>query len=137
MNNVIVADSSGIISLLLKTDQNNERAVSIGQHFQNKPSTVIIPEDIFSESINILGKKFDHEKALETALFILDSKEFLIENTTDSLRRQALKKFELASQSISFTDCIVMVFADHFNTKEIFGFDKVFSQNGYILPISS
>ena len=35
---------------------------------------------------------------------------------------------------VSFVDCLVMAYARLYNTREIFGFDAVFVQNGYQLP---
>jgi hypothetical protein len=34
----------------------------------------------------------------------------------------------------SFVDCLVMAYANLYDTREIFGFDAVFVQNGYHLP---
>jgi predicted nucleic acid-binding protein len=130
---MVIVDSSGIFSLFIDTDHNHLRAVEISKKFQYKSDTLIIPEDIFSEVINILGKKFDHKKAFTAANFIMESKIFSIENTTEKIRNSALTKFKKQIQSVSFTDCIVMAFADSFNAKEIFGFDKTFLQNGYKL----
>jgi predicted nucleic acid-binding protein len=38
------------------------------------------------------------------------------------------------AESVSYTDCIVMVVATGSKTKEIFGFDDAFGKNGYLLP---
>jgi predicted nucleic acid-binding protein len=40
-------------------------------------------------------------------------------------------------QSPSFVDGLVMVYADVSKTKEIFGFDEVFANNGYQPPEAS
>jgi predicted nucleic acid-binding protein len=37
----------------------------------------------------------------------------------------------------SYVDCLVMATADFYGTREIFGFDAVFPQNGYSLPGTS
>ena len=130
---MIIADSSALFSLLIETDQNHSQAINVSKNSKMRTDTVIIPEDIFSEIVNILGKKFDHSKAIMAANFILDSKIFLIENTSEIIRQNALLKFQKQPDSVSFTDCIVMAFADHFNTKDIFGFDQAFSRNNYKL----
>lgn len=130
---MIIADSSGLISLLIETDQNHGKAIESSKKFLDRSDRLIIPEDVFSEVINILGKKFDHKSAIIAANFIIESKVFSIENTTEKIRLETLVKFEKQTQSVSFTDCVVMAFADLFSTKEIFGFDRAFSQNGYKL----
>lgn len=130
---MIIADSSALISLLIETDQNHQKAIVASQAIQHRSDTVIIPEDVFSEVMNVLGKKFDHKKAVAVAALLSDSKVFSIENTTEKIRQTALKKFEKQKQSVSFTDCVVMACADALYTKEIFGFDKIFSQQRYKL----
>ena len=50
-------------------------------------------------------------------------------NAFEKLKNQAL--------SVSFTDCLVMVFADKYKTEEVFGFDEAFGKNGYKLPGAS
>ena len=44
---------------------------------------------------------------------------------------RALEKFKDKPPAVSFTDCIVMVVADDYGTKDIFGFDKQFEEAGY------
>ena len=130
---MIIADSSALFSLLIETDKNHSQAIKISKNIRTRTDTIIIPEDVFSEIVNILGKKFDHSKAIMAANFLLDSKIFLIENTTEKIRQDALIKFQKQPNSVSFTDCVIMAFADYFDTKDIFGFDQTFSQNNYIL----
>jgi predicted nucleic acid-binding protein len=130
---MIIADSSALFSLLIETDQNHTQAIEASKNIKMRTDTVIIPEDVFSEIVNILGKKFDHVKATMAANFILDSKIFLIENTFEKVRENALIKFQEQPDSVSFTDCVVMAFADYFDTKDIFGFDQAFSRNNYKL----
>lgn len=48
--------------------------------------------------------------------------------------RAALKVLKTARGAPSFIDCLVMAFADSYNTDLIFGFDETFSKNGYRLP---
>ena len=133
-NDIIIADSSALFSLLIPTDQNYTKAYIIGEQLLSSSNTIIIPEEVFSELINIIGKKFNHKKAFVAARYLLDTESFLIENTNKEMRETALSKFNNQSRSVSFTDCLVMAFADQFETKIIFGFDETFSKNGYKLP---
>lgn len=133
-NDLIIADSSALFSLLVPTDQNYIKAYTIGEQLVSNAATIIIPEEVFSELINIIGKKFDHKKASLAARYLLDTENFLIDNTNKEMRETALAEFNNQPSSVSFTDCLVMAFADHFETKIIFGFDEAFSKNGYKLP---
>jgi predicted nucleic acid-binding protein len=48
-----------------------------------------------------------------------------------TLLTDALERFKTQPQGVSFTDCVVMAYADAFQTKDIFGFDKQFADAGY------
>lgn len=132
MKRVIVADSSALFSLFIDTDSNHKKAIKTKGQYLKQGGLIVIPSEVFSELINILGKKFNHRAAVLAAKVVLDSKTFVIENTLEIVRDTALEKFENQPESVSFTDCIVMAFADEFDTREIFGFDQCFKQNGYI-----
>jgi predicted nucleic acid-binding protein len=79
-----------------------------------------------------LEKKFNHTSAVKAAKIVLESKTFIVENTLESARNHALEKFKTQGESVSFTDCIVMAFADEYKTKAIFGFDESFKRSGYV-----
>ena len=128
---MFIADTSALISLIIETDTNHSQAIQIASTYTNETNTILIPEDIFSELVNIIGKKFGHNKAYIAASYILTNKHFLIESITEKVRFSGLEKFKKQVESVSFTDCIVMAVADHFETKEIFGFDEAFHKNGY------
>jgi predicted nucleic acid-binding protein len=70
---IIVADSSGLISLTLETDLNHEAAMAIANDFVGTQTTALIPAEVFAETLNILGKKFGHERAVEASEAILGS----------------------------------------------------------------
>jgi predicted nucleic acid-binding protein len=53
---------------------------------------------------------------------------------SDKEPAEADERFAKQPSSVSFTDCIVMALANRLGTKLIFGFDEVFSKNGYRLP---
>jgi len=131
MKRVIVTDSSALFSLFIDTDENHKKAIRIKGQYLKQGGLIVIPSEVFSELINILGKKFNHGVAVLSAKVVLDSKTFVIENTLETARDTALVKFENQPESVSFTDCIVMAFADEYETKEIFGFDEAFLKNGY------
>jgi predicted nucleic acid-binding protein len=95
---------------------------------------VLTPGEVFAETLNVVGKRFGHAVALELAGVLVDSELFVIEETGDEMRLAALQRFARQPESVSFTDCVVMAMADHFDTTEIFGFDQAFATNGYHIP---
>ena len=136
MNKHIIVDSSALISLFSADDSNHKFAAKISKTIFKNHKIVCIPGEVFAETVNTIGKKFSHKQALKFGREILDSKEYQIVDTTEELRTDALTVFKSQAESVSFTDCIVMATADHFSTKEIFGFDKTFSKNGYMAGVA-
>lgn len=132
MSKPIIIDSSAFISLGTITDSNFKRATTISSRMGKEDKTIIMPGEIFTEIVNVAGKKIGHQAAIDQAGKILSSKVVHIEETTFDIRQSALDKFKKQPESVSFTDCIVMAFADEYETKEIFGFDDAFHKNGYI-----
>ncbi len=132
MNKAVIADTSGLISLTSKDDKNHKIALGIGRGLLKIEGSVYIATEIFAEMMNVLGKKVSHNAGMKAALKIEQSPFFLIVDTTHEIRKIALRKFKKVPESVSFTDCLVMAFADYFETKEIFGFDEAFRKNGYL-----
>jgi predicted nucleic acid-binding protein len=133
-NSLIIADSSALVSLSIKSDRNHAAAVKLMQQIAADNRVVVIPCEIFAETVNILGKKFGHTQAIEAVKILLEGGVFAIEDTTDADRREALDWYGSMAESVSYTDCIVMVVATASKTKEVFGFDDAFGKNGYLLP---
>ena len=131
MKTTIIADSSGIISLISETDKNHARAVEISGTLEKAKGSIIIPSDVFCETLNIAGKKLGHRIALTISEKIQSVNTFLILDTSEKIRKRALEIFREQPESVSFTDCMVMASADSFETKDIFGFDEVFQKCGY------
>jgi predicted nucleic acid-binding protein len=131
---LVIADSSALVSLISQTDANHHQAVGMSTALERQHATVITPGDIFSETVNITRKKLGHAVAMAAAELMLDSELFVIAEATDDLRRAALTKLQEQPASVSFTDCLVMAFADSFETQAIFGYDEAFRKSGYRLP---
>lgn len=132
MTSAVILDTSAFISLENIDDSNYQKATQISKKLSQKGSPVIVPGEIFTEIVNVVGKKVGHQAAIKQANKILNSQSFTISETNINIRQMALEKFQKQPKSVSFTDCIVMVFADEYETKEIFGFDDAFRKNGYV-----
>lgn len=133
MNPVIIADSSGLISLTSVSDSNHVRAEkALDQGFM-RAGSIVIPMEVYSEALNTIGKKKNHSASMQFARIIDETETFLITYSDEKIRQHALNLYRKQKESTSFIDCIVMVTADHYSTKEIFGFDEVFKKNGYSL----
>jgi predicted nucleic acid-binding protein len=133
-SNTIVADSSGLISLLVQTDSNHDKAHDIAKQLGDEKGVVLIPSEVLAETLNILGKKFGHQQASEAIDGMLQSAAFLATPSSDIARRDALAMFRDEPASVSYTDCLVMTTAEQHGTIDIFGFDEIFMRRGFFLP---
>jgi predicted nucleic acid-binding protein len=134
VNSLIIVDSSGLISLAIKSDSNHRIAVSIANNFVGAQTRALIPAEVFAETLNILGKKFGHDPAAQASDAIRESAAFIVTPTSDTVRLDAVELFRSVPASVSYTDCLVMVTASHHKTRDIFGFDEIFTKRGYQLP---
>ncbi len=128
----IVADSSAIISAFVRIDQNHHLALKAKQRLKDVSGTIYLPSEVFAEILNIIGKKLNHNAAVRLAEGIFETEIFFIVPSNEDIRFSALRMFQKQPESVSFTDCIVMAFADAYETKDIFGFDESFRKNGYV-----
>jgi predicted nucleic acid-binding protein len=130
----LIADSSGLISLVSVSDENHETARTAFADLKETPCTIIIPGDIFTETVNTLNKRATHALAVDAIAYLMGTPSFVVTETPSPIRRDALRRFtEHGSASISLTDFIVMAAADAYGTKLIFGFDEGFERSGYTI----
>jgi predicted nucleic acid-binding protein len=126
-----IADSSALVSLIDENDHNHKEAVKAAEKYRQASRPIILPLDVFVETINVIGKKFGHDLAMKAARYLLSAdSEFILLETRPYLIA-ALNKFDVQAPAVSLTDCIIMAIADDYGTKEIFGFDKQFKDAGY------
>ena len=127
----IIADTSGLVSLATDTDQNHEPATKAAAELRETSRPIILPFDVYVETVNVLGKKSGHETALHVATELLNPESQFLMTETRPYLRAALEKFKDQPPAVSLTDCIVMAIADDYGTKDIFGFDRQFQDAGY------
>lgn len=127
----IIADTSALVSLATDTDHNHIPAKEAAARLREVSRPIILPAAIFVETVNVLGKRSGHETALKAAAELLrPGSQFVLIETIPYLKR-ALERLKDQSPGVSLTDCIVMVVADEYGTRNIFGFDMQFVEAGY------
>jgi predicted nucleic acid-binding protein len=131
---VIILDSSGIVSLLHHGDSRHEDAVAIARGIGNRRIDIILPTEVFAETMNVIGKKRGNATAIAQGRGIVAEKGYFLLASRPEVIEMALVKLESQKQSVSYIDCLVMAWADHYHTKVIFGFDGAFAAAGYRLP---
>ena len=133
----LIADTSGLISLAVQTDVNHSPAITATKPLQDEQRTILVPYEVFVETVNVLGKRVGHLGASAVATYVSTTPLFLVIDTSKQARQQALTNFEEQPPAVSFTDCIVMAVADEYSTKMIFGFDADHAKNGYTILAKS
>ena len=128
-----IADSSALVALMKDDDATHGQALMVVTPLMKAHAEIIVPSEVFAETINILGKKVSNEvavraarKLLSAGFAIVGSEPVILQGATDILASQ--------KNSTSFVDALVMAWANHYKTRNIFGFDAVFKANGYLLP---
>ena len=130
-NSPIIADTSALVSLATDTDHNHIPAKEAAARLREVSRPIILPADIFVETVNVLGKRSGHETALKAAAELRrPGSQFILIETVPYLNR-ALERLKDQAPGVSLTDCIVMVVADAYGTKDVFGFDMQFVEAGY------
>ncbi len=127
---VIIADTSGLVSLFSPNDHNYEAALDAANKLRNEHIDILIPVAVFVEFLNVLGRKVGHKAAI-AAVSELTPPFLVLSESNNLLASPALNKFATVGQAVSFTDCLVMAVADEYKTLSIFGFDKQFEDAGY------
>ncbi len=129
----IIADTSAIISLLSPQDANHARAVALRESYARAHGVVVVPPDVFTETMNVLGRQAGHAAARAAAAHLRATQGFLVVESWGAVVALALERFRAQPDSVSFTDCMVMATADQYTTRLVFGFDAAFRKNGYLL----
>ena len=77
-----IADSSALVSLIDENDHNHKEAVKVAEKLRETSRPIILPLDVFVETINVIGKKFGHDTAMKAARYLRSpDSEFLLLET--------------------------------------------------------
>jgi len=130
----IIIDSSALVALVNPEDADHAKAVAISTVLGNADRPILVPPEVLAETLNILGKKLTRPFACAVGERLLSGEGLLVFQPTELPIRAALAKWRTQPGGVSYIDCTVMVYADQYETGEIFGFDAAFAKNGYRLP---
>jgi predicted nucleic acid-binding protein len=61
---VIIADTSGLVSLFSPDDRNHAEAINAAKRLQHEKRDILIPAAVFVEFVNVMGRKAGHAVAL-------------------------------------------------------------------------
>jgi predicted nucleic acid-binding protein len=57
---VIIADTSGLVSLFSPDDRNHAEALNAAKRLQHENRDILIPAAVFVEFLNVMGRKAGH-----------------------------------------------------------------------------
>lgn len=133
ITDIAIVDSSGLVSLLNTPDSLHAEAVRISEYVDRHKINLVLPPEILAETLSVIGKKISNAAAITAGQALLRGP-FVIPVPPSGLTEKTLTRLAQQKSSVSYIDCLVMEWADHYSTKVIFGFDAAFKTNGYRLP---
>jgi hypothetical protein len=89
---LVVADTSGLMSLLVDTDANHHKALAQSQVFDESSEAVVIPSHDFSELMNVLGKNLGRQVAVAIGRQLSQTTYLIMESDADLT--EALERFD-------------------------------------------
>jgi predicted nucleic acid-binding protein len=132
----VIIDSSALIAMLSETDADHGRAVAVREALSAEDQS-LLPYEVLAETLNVLGRKLDRGSANVAARVLLrmhEDGEIRLVDPSPGVIKRATELQPTATGGPSFVDCLVMAYADQYDTPYIFGFDATFRKNGYSLP---
>ncbi len=132
----VVADTSGLVAIIGADDTTHPVAVAAAEVLALEKTPIIVPAEVYSETLNILGKKVSNLVAIAAGRELLANRTFQVVGPDTDTLAAAVDLLERQKASDSFVDALVMAYADRYGTRRIFGFDAVFARNGYETPVN-
>src|SRR5918998_1740349 len=140
----VILDSSALIAQINVKDLWHKKANTISEYIERSDRKVILPAEVLAETLNRIGNNIERQDAVLAGNALLERNEtgdILITPSNTEILSATLNLLnsvqEPPDKRASFVDCLVMATATFYDTREIFGFDAVFGQNGFHLPGNS
>jgi predicted nucleic acid-binding protein len=137
----VILDSSALIAQINIKDIWHQKADAIAQVIAHTERRVILPYEVFAETLNRIGNNIGRHEAVVAGRALLErdaTGDLLLTHSSPTLAAAALELLNTVEappdKRPSFVDCLVMATANAYRTREIFGFDVVFTKNGYYVP---
>lgn len=130
---MIFIDTSAFYAMDVKNDANYERASRIKEDIaRNKYGMPYTTNYVIDETITLMRFRAGHEEAVAFGEKIKSSRVLKIIRADENIENRALNIFkEFRDIELSFTDCVTYVVMKELGIKDIFAFDRHFSQLGF------
>ena len=132
-------DSGAFYASKDPSDQNYKLADDFMQEIRRDPLCSLITSNfIIDETITLIRMKLGHSAAVKFGRQIRKSKVIRIIHVTEEIEDRAWKIFEkYTDKDFSFTDCTSFAIMDNKKIKNVFAFDRHFSQYGFLMKPDS
>ena len=98
---LVIADTSGLMPLLVGTDANYPKALALSRTLEESRGAVIVSSHVFTELMNVLGKKQGHQKAVSVGQHLLSNPNYLMLESEKELE-EALSTNRLVPRGVSY-----------------------------------
>lgn len=129
----VIIDTSAVVALFDKKDYHHARVSSLFEKIFRGKIKVVITDYILSECITTILMRTNHDTAVKSGEFILESKVIELVWLDELLKRKAWEYFKRHSDKMySFTDCTSFALMREENIRRYLAFDDHFKQAGFV-----
>ncbi len=131
MSSVFI-DTSYLLALELKNDQNHEAAVTHWQRLSTVRPALVTTSYIFDEVVTFFNSRGHHRKAIQVGNALLRSPSVRFVHVDSALFQAAWDYLQQhADKAYSFTDCVSFIVLRNLGIATAFTFDRHFVQAGF------
>lgn len=125
-------DTSYILAIELRNDQNHHRAQLHWQKFRGNLPDILTTTYVFDEIVTFFNSRDQHKKAIEVGTLLLTSAKITLVHVESSLFQQSWAYFvRHQDKRFSLTDCVSFVLMRQYQITNVFTFDNHFKQAGF------
>lgn len=103
-----VADTSALYALLFESDFHHEEAKKL---FED-PEMIIVPAEIWSETISLIHFRDGYESAREKGSFLLDLPHLDVRTSLERYVQEAWNRYLEAEGKLSYPDSVVVIWCE-------------------------
>lgn len=131
-NKNVFVDTSYLLALELKNDQNHKIANKHWQDFVKDSFSLVTTSYIFDETVTYLNSRGFHDKAVEVGENLLLSSSVELIQVDENLFLEGWAMFQKhKDKRYSLTDCISFIVMEQKEIQTALTFDKHFVQTGF------
>ncbi len=127
----VFADTGGFYALADRRDPAHARA---RKYFDSCDAVLLTTDFVFAETMSLLTKRLGKDVAVKFGQALRNSRSVRIEEVPFQVREKAWQLFAgQGDKDYDLIDCISFSMMEKFRVREVFGFDRHFTQYGFDL----